>query len=46
MKQRTEQGWKKQQGTGGWIQQFRSKEKALEVYDMGKMELIECGYRK
>lgn len=48
MKQKTEQGWKKQHGTGGW-KQFRSKEEALDIYEIsyeGKLELIECGHCK
>ncbi|BFH67350.1 hypothetical protein J27TS7_16050 [Paenibacillus dendritiformis] len=44
MKQRTELGWKKQQGTGNW-KLFRSKEEALDIYDISykeKLTLIEC----
>lgn len=45
MKQRTDQGWKKQYGTGGW-KPFRSREEALDIYDISykdKLKLIECG---
>jgi hypothetical protein len=48
MKQKSNQGWKKQQGTGGWML-FRSKEEALDIYDIshkGKLALIECGHCK
>lgn len=44
MNQKTMQGWKKQLGTGGW-KPFRSKEEALDIYDIsyrGKLALIEC----
>ncbi|WP_210088634.1 hypothetical protein [Paenibacillus turicensis] len=44
MKQRTELGWKKQQETGSW-KPFRSKEEALDIYDISykeKLTLIEC----
>jgi hypothetical protein len=44
MKQRTGLGWKKQQGTGSW-KPFRSKEEALNIYDISykeKLTLIEC----
>lgn len=48
MKQKTTQGWKKQQGTGGW-KNFRSKEEAHDIFEIsykGKLELIECGHCK
>jgi hypothetical protein len=48
MKQRTDQGWKKQHGTGGW-KPFRSKEEALDIYEISykdKLKLIECGHCK
>lgn len=44
MKQRTELGWKKQQGTGSW-KPFHSKEEAIDIYDISykeKLTLIEC----
>lgn len=48
MKQKSKQGWKKQLGTGGW-KLFRSKEEALDIYDIShkdKLVLIECGHCK
>ncbi|MBA2937040.1 hypothetical protein HZF08_01830 [Paenibacillus sp. CGMCC 1.16610] len=48
MKQKSKQGWKKQQGTGGW-KSFLSKEEALDIYEInhkGKLKLIECGHCK
>ena len=46
MKQKTTQGWKKQKETGGW-KLFRSKEEAIDIYDIsykGKLKLIECSH--